>query len=141
MSEAELMPKLKSMCRIFVVDDELIIATSLGAILRREGFDVSWFTDPLKALEAMNAKPPDLLISDVVMPGMSGIDLATVVRENWPACPVLLFSGQLATSALLDSARERGRDFEVLAKPVPPAEIIARVCKGLGIPPDNQADA
>ena len=135
------MPKLKSMCRIFVVDDELIIATSLGAILRREGFDVSWFTDPLKALEAMYAKPPDLLISDVVMPGMSGIELATVVRENWPECPVLLFSGQLATSALLDSARERGRDFEVLANPVPPAEIIARVCKGLGIPPDNQADA
>jgi DNA-binding response OmpR family regulator len=135
------MSKLKSMCRIFVIDDELIIATSLGEILRREGFDVSWFTDPLKALEAMYAKPPDLLIADVVMPGMSGIDLATVVRENWPECPVMLFSGALSTSALLESARAQGRDFEVLAKPVPPAEIIARVFKGLGIPADKPADA
>jgi DNA-binding response OmpR family regulator len=128
------------MCRIFVVDDELMIATTLREILRREGYDVSCFIDPLKALEAIYAKPPDLLIADVVMPGMSGIDLATVVRENWPECTVLLFSGQLATSDLLESAREQGRDFEVLTKPVPPTEIIARVFSGLGFPGDAQPD-
>jgi CheY-like chemotaxis protein len=125
--------KLKNQCRIFVVDDEVVIAATLGEILRREGLDVSCFTDPLKALEAVYAKAPDFLLADVVMPGMSGIELAIVVRETWPDCPVLLFSGQLATSKLLEAAREGGRNFEVLTKPVPPAEIIARIFKGLGL--------
>ena len=123
----------RNQCRIFVVDDEVIIASSLGEILRREGFDVSCFTDPLKALEALYANPPHFLIADVIMPGMSGIDLAIVVRETWPDCHVLLFSGQLATAQLLDAAREGGRDFEVLTKPVPPSEIIARIFSGLGL--------
>jgi DNA-binding NtrC family response regulator len=125
--------KSRNQCRVFVVDDEVVIASSLGEILRRQGFDVSYFTDPLKALEAVHAKAPDFLIADVVMPGMSGIDLAIVVQETWPNCPVLLFSGQLATSQLLDAAREGGRSFEVLSKPVPPAEIVARVFSGLGL--------
>jgi DNA-binding NtrC family response regulator len=121
------------MYRIFVVDDEPIIASTLGQILKNQGFDVSCFTDPLKALEAVHAKTPDFLIADVIMPEMSGIDLAIVIREAYPGCTVLLFSGQVATTELLETAKDRGHNFEVLRKPVHPTEILARIFKGLGL--------
>jgi len=119
--------------RIFVVDDEPAIAFSLGEVLRRQGFEVTSFTDPLKALEAIHINTPDFLIADVVMPGMSGIELAIVIREAYPTCMVLLFSGQLAISQMLQAAKESGHDFEVLSKPVPPEQILAKVFNGLGL--------
>jgi DNA-binding response OmpR family regulator len=115
------------------VDDEVVIAVTLGEILSREGFDVSCFTNPLKALEAAHSHAPDLLIADVVMPELSGIDLAVVVRETWPNCMVLLFSGHPSTSAILQLASENGNNFDVLSKPVPPQEILARVSNALGL--------
>ena len=70
---------------------------------------------------------PDLLISDVVMPQLSGIDLAIRVKEQCPACKVLLFSGQAQTADLLEVARIQGHDFELLAKPIHPADLLARI--------------
>jgi len=113
--------------RIFVVDDEFVIATTLATILERSGFEAISFTDPLKALKAAHINPPDLLISDVVMPEISGIDLAIQLTEAYPHCKVLLFSGQAATSNLLEVARVRGHDFEVLSKPIHPAEFLKKI--------------
>src|ERR1700689_1609725 len=66
----------RSVSCIFVVDDEPVIASSLAAILRMNGFSARFFTCPLKALAAARSESPDFLISDVAMPGISGIDLA-----------------------------------------------------------------
>jgi DNA-binding response OmpR family regulator len=129
------MSKLHSQSRIFVVDDEPIIATTLGLILKQQGFDVTTFTDPLQALQAIQTKAPNLVISDVVMPGLSGVELAIGIRETCPDCAVLLFSGQIATGSILEGARGRGYDFEVLTKPVLPAEMLGRVRSGLGLDP------
>ncbi|MGA3048520.1 MAG: response regulator [Terracidiphilus sp.] len=131
------MSKLANQYRIFVVDDEPIIASTLAAILKGQGFDVTSFTDPLKALEAVHSQSPDFLIADVVMPGMSGIDLAIVIRETCPTCMVLLFSGQISTTEMLEAARVRGHNFDCVAKPVPPEEILKRVCGALGIGSGN----
>jgi CheY-like chemotaxis protein len=70
---------------------------------------------------------PDLLISDMVMPLLSGIELAIQLREVCPNCKVLLFSGQAATAGMLDKARTSGHDFEVLAKPVHPADLLKKI--------------
>ena len=113
--------------RIFVVDDEFVIASTLATILQRSGFDAVSFTEPLEALAAAHADPPDLLISDVVMPKLSGIELAIQVRNVHPECKVLLFSGQAATANLLDKARERGYNFELLSKPIHPSEFLLKV--------------
>ena len=114
--------------RVFVVDDEDIIATTLAMILRLQGgFYARPFTRPLDALEAARQDPPDLLISDVVMPALSGIDLAIQLREHCPDCKVLLFSGQAATAGLLESARARGYDFELVLKPVHPSELLTKI--------------
>ena len=112
---------------IFVVDDEEVIASSLGMILLQAGFRVKAFSKPLEALQAAQLEAPDLLITDVVMPLLSGIELAIQVREHCPDCKVLLFSGQAATSQLLGSARADGYDFELLTKPVHPADLLARI--------------
>jgi DNA-binding NtrC family response regulator len=113
--------------RIFVVDDEHVIAWSLAMILHQQGFEAKSFTEPLAALMAARSEAPELLISDVVMPQLSGIELAIQLREFCPDCKVLLFSGQAATANLLDAARERGYDFEILAKPVHPEDLLRKI--------------
>jgi CheY-like chemotaxis protein len=113
---------------VYVVDDEKVIAETLAMILRQAGFAAFAFQDPIKALDAAEVtSPPSLLIADIVMPGMSGIELAIHFRQSYPHCKVLLFSGQAATADLLDAARRQGYDFEVLAKPIHPADLIARL--------------
>jgi DNA-binding NtrC family response regulator len=113
--------------RIFVVDDEHVIASTLAAILNMNGFSAEFFTRPLEALAASQADIPDLLISDVAMPGLSGIDLAIQMRAQYPKCKILLFSGQAATLDLLEDARIQGHDFHLLQKPVHPSEMLATI--------------
>ena len=113
--------------RIFVVDDEFIIASTLATILQRNGFDAVFFTEPLAVLPAARERAPDLLITDVVMPSMSGIDLAIALKAEFPDCKVLLFSGQAATANLLEAARAQGHDFELLSKPIHPTEFLKKI--------------
>jgi len=113
--------------RIFVVDDEHIIASTVATILQINGFSATSFTNPLQALSSARLESPDLLISDVVMPEMSGIDLALRIREECPNCTVLLFSGQAATRDLLAHARHLGKDFRLLLKPIHPTDLLCEV--------------
>jgi DNA-binding response OmpR family regulator len=117
----------RSVSCIFVVDDEPVIASSLAAILRMNGFSARFFTCPMEALAAARSESPDLVISDVAMPGISGIDLAIQMRAQYPNCKILLFSGQAATLDLLEGARAQGYDFRLLQKPVHPSEFLFEI--------------
>ena len=112
---------------IIVVDDERVIADSLALILKLQGYSTAASYTGEQAVEISQQQPPDILITDVIMPGMNGFDLALMMLKLFPQCRVLLFSGQAATSKLLELAQSEGHNFEVLAKPVDPREIIARV--------------
>ena len=112
---------------VFVVDDEEIIAKTLALILSGSGFYTKSFTDPSMVLEEARRMEPDLLISDVSMPGMSGIDLAIEMRKIYPRCKTLLFSGQASTADLLEKARQDGHDFVLLEKPVHPADLLREI--------------
>jgi DNA-binding response OmpR family regulator len=116
---------------VLVVDDEVVIADTLSAILTRNGIAAMTAYDGMAALAIARVVPPDLLLTDVVMPDMSGIDLATAVLQMVPHCKVLLFSGQAATKDLLAEARENGQDFSIIAKPVHPKELLARISESL----------
>jgi CheY-like chemotaxis protein len=118
---------LDTFARIFVVDDEPVIASTLAAILQMNGFSARFFTSPLEALTAARTKAPDLLISDVTMPNISGIELAIRMKAQYPNCKVLLFSGHPASLALLEDARAQGHDFRLLVKPVPPSEFLSEI--------------
>lgn len=61
------------------------------------------------------------------MPGMSGIEAAIEIRRRLPACSILLYSGQAATAQMMDDAKSRGHEFELLAKPVHPVQLLERV--------------
>jgi CheY-like chemotaxis protein len=112
---------------ILVVDDEAVIADTLGMILEGNGFRVAIAYDGKSALKISRTVLPDLLLSDVAMPGMSGIDLAIEIQQSIPNCKVLLFSGQASTSDLLGAARHTGREFTILAKPLHPTELLCRL--------------
>ncbi|AXC15027.1 Chemotaxis regulator - transmits chemoreceptor signals to flagelllar motor components CheY [Acidisarcina polymorpha] len=113
--------------RVLVVDDEPIIATTLATILRMNGFFATAFTDPVKALASALVDTPDLLISDIVMPGLSGIDLAIQIKALCPKCKVLLFSGQARTVNFLYDAERLGENFHILPKPVHPIDLLKAI--------------
>jgi DNA-binding NtrC family response regulator len=116
-----------SVPHVFVVDDEQVIASSLAAILKLHGYSATAFTSALEALAAAQSKAPDLLISDVLMPGLSGVDLAIQIRTECPECKILLFSGQATTHDLLKDARRQGNTFELLQKPVQPSAMLKSI--------------
>jgi DNA-binding NtrC family response regulator len=118
-------PKLKH-C-VFVVDDEKVIASTLELILMSQGFDAHSFADPLAALMAAQSKSPDLLISDVMMPQMNGIELAVRIRQSCPTCKVLLISGQVSIVNLLAQAEADGHPFAFVNKPVHPTVLLERI--------------
>lgn len=112
--------------RIFVVDDEEIISSTMAAILRLNGFEATAFTLPLETLAASRSQVPDLLISDIAMPLLSGLDLAIRVQADHPECKVLLFSGEWDATDFPDSARQNC-EFELIPKPVHPKELLKKV--------------
>jgi DNA-binding response OmpR family regulator len=112
---------------VLVADDERIIADSLSIILNRSGYDARAAYSGETAVEMARNFQPDMLISDVIMPGITGIETAIRVKAMLPLCKVLLFSGQAATAGLLEMARAQNHDFELLAKPIHPSELIARL--------------
>jgi DNA-binding response OmpR family regulator len=114
---------------ILVVDDESAIADTMTEILSRSGYLAMTAYDAEEALETALLTPPELLITDVMLPGMSGIELAITMRRIFPECKILLCSGQAIALDLLASARSEGHNFIMLTKPVHPREMLARVAE------------
>ena len=113
--------------RVLVVDDEQVIADTLAKILDLNGYDASAVYTGTAAVESARSLKPDLVISDVIMPDMNGIEAAISIRGFLPGCKILLFSGQAATADLLENARAQGHEFEILAKPVHPQDLLAKL--------------
>jgi CheY-like chemotaxis protein len=113
--------------RVLIADDEEVIADSLAMILSQAGFETQAVYSGEEALEMVRRFKPDMLISDVFMPGINGIETAIRVQAMLPSCKVLLFSGKAATRNLLEKARAQGYEFETLTKPVHPADLLARM--------------
>lgn len=116
---------------VLVVDDESAIADTLTEILSRSGYAAMAAYDGNDALETALLTPPEMLITDVVLPGMSGIELAITMRRIFPDCKILLFSGQASTADLLASAKNQGHHFTLLSKPVHPRDLLAYVSDNL----------
>ena len=113
--------------KILVVDDERVIADTLATILERHGFDVYVAYSGKWALELALQIEPDFVISDVIMPDKTGIEVAAALRVDLPHCKVILSSGSAANANLLKLARQFGYEGEILAKPVCPSDLLIRL--------------
>jgi CheY-like chemotaxis protein len=117
--------------RILVVDDERNIVDSLSEILEGAGYQVARAYSADEALASTAVSCPNVLLSDVLMPGMTGFDLALRVKQACPSCRLLLFSGQAATAELaskyIQKFTSQGYRFELLPKPTHPTVLLKRL--------------
>jgi CheY-like chemotaxis protein len=111
--------------KVVVVDDESTIADTLVEILNGEGFEAIAASTGLEAIAMAQKVRPHILLSDVVIPGIDGVETGIRIRSLLPDCRIILFSGQAATLDLLKAARERGHNFEILVKPIKPEVLIS----------------
>ncbi|HSM92103.1 MAG TPA: ATP-binding protein [Anaeromyxobacteraceae bacterium] len=111
--------------RIVLVEDEPTVRALAGRILRRAGHDVTVAASPAEALALPDDTPPDLLVSDVMLPEIDGIELHRRLAQRWPGLRVLFMSGFPGGHARLEEAIARGEHF--LQKPFGPSELLERV--------------
>ena len=115
--------------KILVVDDEPLIAETLAQVLRLGGHEAIPVFSGEEAVERARYESFDLLLSDVMMPGISGVDAAIELEGILPFCKVVLISGNQKAAELLAQARDKGREFEILAKPIHPTDLLAHLAK------------
>lgn len=115
---------------ILVVDDEPIVAHTLVQILQSEGYDAISVSDGAAAVRRAQQAAPDLIVCDVIMPTLNGIEAAKQIRKILPTTKIILFSGQAEATGLVKRALAEGHTFEVLAKPLKP-ELLLEIIKRL----------
>lgn len=115
---------MNSQPKVLIVDDEILIANTLGMILRQGGYECQVAYSGFAALQQSREFQPTLLISDVIMPDMNGVEVAIRVREQLPDCQILLLTGQAAAVDLMQRARAAGHEFDILNKPIHPEELL-----------------
>lgn len=113
--------------RVLVVDDERLIAETVAAILNVNGFEAVEAFNGEDALEAAHKLQPEIVLSDVLMPKMSGVELGIRIRQEFPETKIFLFSGQAATSELMRKAQADGYAIELFPKPIHPEDLIAKL--------------
>src|SRR5512139_4058222 len=114
---------------ILVVDDEPVARQSLTDILRLEGYTVNSVPNGQAAVEYVRTHPVELMIVDLRMPGMDGLEVVQVVNQVAPETEVILLTAFGSTESAIQALRLRIHDY--LLKPASPAQIIATVKKGL----------
>lgn len=110
--------------RVLVVDDEVIIADTQKLILRNAGYQCRIAYDGATALKLASEWKPNILLCDVYMPGLNGIEIAMQCRTILPQCRILLISGRADVEDMLRDFRARGLHFDLLVKPLHPDELL-----------------
>ena len=117
--------------KILIVDDERSIADSLSEIIHAAGYETAVAYSGEEALAKASDFSPNILLTDVLMPGRNGFDLALEIKELCPDARLLLFSGQASTAQLASgygpTFTSRGYRFELLPKPLHPASLLKKL--------------
>lgn len=113
--------------KIIVADDERIIADTLANILEGDGHSALALYDGESAVKWAEMLVPDVVLTDIIMPGIDGIEAAKAIMKLLPGCRIILFSGQATSSDLLARAQAEGYYFEVLGKPINPDVLLQRL--------------
>src|ERR1700728_3369382 len=124
--------------RILVIDDEAQIARVLRAALSAQGYDVRTANDPEEGLQVFRDWPPDLVITDLMMPGISGVEVCRAIRARGPT-PVLVLSVRDHERSKVE-ALDAGAD-DYVTKPFGIQEVLARVRAHLRRAPERETAA
>lgn len=109
--------------RILIVEDDLVTRTNLSVLLKDEGYDVAEAADGLQALEILDRREFDLVLSDVVMPGLDGLKLLQWVKSSLPQIPVVIMTSYVSSSLASTPAGAA----ELIRKPVLLDELLAKL--------------
>lgn len=115
--------------KIIIVDDEEATRRSLGDILKLEGFQVTTKSNGEEAIGALEKEEYDLMLLDLKMPGMSGLEVLDKVTELAPDCRVIMLTAHGSLESAIEALRQGAHDY--ILKPAAPHEIIASVSKGI----------
>jgi DNA-binding NtrC family response regulator len=121
------MPETIAKPKVLIADDEKVIADTLAMILNQGGFEARAVYSCVKALEIAPSFKPDMLISDVIMAELNGVDAAIQMKALLPDIRVFLLSGQTSAAEMVEKAHAGGYGFEVLIKPLHPQDLMTRL--------------
>jgi two-component system response regulator MtrA len=110
--------------RILVVDDDTALAEMIGIVLRTEGFDTAFCADGAKAVEIWRAQRPDLILLDLMLPGMDGIEICTRIRSE-SGVPIIMLTARTDTADVVKGLESGADDY--IVKPFNPKELVARI--------------
>jgi len=110
--------------RILVVDDDAAIAEMIGIVLRGEGFEPHFSFDGPTAIEAFASVKPDLVLLDLMLPGMDGIEVCTRIRET-SGTPIIMLTAKSDSTDVVRGLESGADDYVV--KPFNPKELVARI--------------
>ncbi len=117
------------MARLLVVDDERTAAQTLSSLFRRSGHETRTTLDGRAALAELEREPADVVVTDVRMPEMDGMELLAAVRARWPETAVLMITAHGSVELAVEAMRQGAVDF--LTKPLDVAELRLKVDKAL----------
>ncbi|MFH1672590.1 MAG: response regulator [Pseudomonadota bacterium] len=133
---------MKDRLDILLVDDEKIVGNRLKPALAKVGCDVEVFEDPQEALKRIHEKEFDIVITDIMMANVNGIEVLERVHKKSDRTKVIMITG-FATAALAREAMDKGA-FDVIAKPFTPADlraVIANAARALEFKGKIRAEA
>ena len=110
--------------RILVVDDDTALAEMIGIVLRTEGFEPFFCDDGLQAVDAFHSSKPDLVLLDLMLPGIDGIEVCARIREE-SGVPIIMLTAKSDTADVVKGLESGADDYVV--KPFNPKELVARV--------------
>ena len=111
--------------KVLIVDDEPFISESLSLAFRQQGFEARSAYSAEGALDLLKSWQPEIAIVDVCLGRMNGIEFALHLRDSYPECKLLLFSGRTDSDVMFQGAQEMGLEFASVEKPVQPPVLIA----------------
>jgi two-component system response regulator MtrA len=123
--------------RILVVDDDTALAEMIGIVLRTEGFDPVFCADGAAAVDAFRAAQPDLVLLDLMLPGMDGIEVCSRIREE-SGTPIIMLTAKGDTADVVKGLESGADDYVV--KPFNPKELVARIRTRLRPSPNASTD-
>jgi DNA-binding NtrC family response regulator len=121
------------MAKILVIDDDDIVRTTIGRILRRSGYEVVFAADGRRGVQQFRNEGPDLIITDIIMPDQEGLETILEIRRIRPDAKIIAISGggRLGNADFLTMAEKFGAR-EIIAKPFDPSQLTESVSRCLG---------